>query len=177
MSHALVRLRTLRALLPQLAGLGPEGARLADELEEGLEYLRFGRPLTEALGLEAAPGEAAPWDLLTPAMMRRDLVAVLLTMFAGDPTARAKAAAAAACRYASDVWPRDAIRTPNYKLDTPEAILYRLHRNREGWPGRDLVAGAKWPVGWRTIHRLCQNYSPLGTFPLGAVLKSDPARR
>ncbi|MEQ8344834.1 MAG: hypothetical protein RIB84_08490 [Sneathiellaceae bacterium] len=144
---AVARLR--RAMAALAAGQVPDPddvAWIVDAWGAYQEGARFGVTMDAALGL-APPPFCPPWWATAAVKDRDALLAELAAVLARRSTSgTAKAIAAAARRYASVRWPRECdLPAPPADPDPAPAILWHLHRS-----------GARWPLGWRTLHEILQ---------------------
>lgn len=147
-AHAIAR---LRRLMPALPDLGPDGEFLSTAIRQYLREARLGLSLDDAFEVAPAPGEAAWWEAETAIETRARLIAELAEGYGGSISAKAKAIAAEASRYATDAWPRERHQAPSGSA-----------RRQAFWRLQSGAAGAAWPLGWRRILQILHSPSLSG---------------
>ncbi|MEQ8226787.1 MAG: hypothetical protein RIA64_01785 [Rhodospirillales bacterium] len=145
-SPAKVNAARLRRIAEDLATHSNQDHRwLGERVLDYLDDAPRGATLDRALGVEPLPFCRPWWDEDT----RDNLVTQLAAHFPGKKlTVKAKASAAAARRYATDVWPRECglSEPPEWREGSAQEICWRLHK-----------APGKWPLGWRQIYSVLQS--------------------
>jgi hypothetical protein len=140
----------VRRVLKILEGFEDRPAkRVAQALRSWFAEVHLGAELEAKLGLRAAPGEPPFWSEGSPKALRSMLIVELSRHFEGPPYRRAKAIAAAAARYETDVWPvvRDLAEPPASHTGV-QRLFWRLHLNEAPY--------AQWPVEWRVVLEVLQ---------------------